>query len=181
MPFSLHHVPRLPGVSYPTSGTQGNPNTSCKAETNGVLSGASRQPNGAWTDRMDLGRKFLTSSTRAPVSGSLAGAVPAESTVSRVLSRTERDPTFPCFQFEVTKFRLRSTPAAFPRVPRETPSGLAHNTTAVCSRAFGKWRKDRLKRNVVSGSSPWIPATTSSSVHSEDGKYSKGAPSTDRP
>ena len=119
------------------------------------------QPMGACIERMVSGSSVSISFTSARVSGSLAGAVPGERTVSRDASSTERDGTAPAFQLDVAKLRFRSTPFALPRVPSDTPSGFAHSTKATLLKLCEKARRERLKRNVVSGSSPWMAATTS--------------------
>ena len=119
------------------------------------------QPMGACMERMVSGPRLSMSDVSASVSGSLAGAVPGESSVSRGASSTERDGTAWALQLEVAKLRLRSTPFALPRVPSVTPSGLAHSTKAMERKLLPKARRERLRRNVVSGSSPWMAATTS--------------------
>ena len=158
---SLHHVPRLPGVGYPISGFHGKLKASQRLCTAAVLSGASIQAIGACIERIVWGESVLIKLINAEISGSLAGAFPGEKDVSREASRIDRAKTGSAHQFEVGKFRLRSTPLALPRVPKVIPSGFAHSTKATDSNGCPKERSTRLKRNVVSGSSPWIPAITS--------------------
>ena len=159
---SLHHVPKLPGVGYPISGFHGRSNALCRRSTTGVNRGASMQPIGECTEITDSGCSRSTRETRERVSGSHPGDFPGEREVSRSASKMERESTGAASQFVVAKLRFRSTPSAFPRVPRATPSGLAHSTTAICSKFLSKARTARESRNVVSGSSPWIPASTRS-------------------
>ena len=122
---SLHHVPKLPGVGYPMSGFHGRSNALCRRSTTGVNRGASMQPIGECTEITDSGCSRSTRETRARVSGSHPGDFPGEREVSRSASRMERENTGAATQFVVAKLRFRSTPSAFPRVPRATPSGTS--------------------------------------------------------
>ena len=153
-PRSPHHVPKLPGVLYPMSGNQGKLNASITPSTSVVFCGASTQPIGACIASTLAGFSFSINATSACVSGSLSANAPGDKSVSRAASRIEREPTFSVEKFCVLKLRFKSTPLAFPRVPRETPSGLAHRINAIDSKGSSKARSTRLRRNVVSGSSP---------------------------
>ncbi len=143
------------------SGSHGRLNTPIKSSTRTVFCGASMQPIGACIERIDDGESFWINATRACVSGSLAAEFPGDKSVSRGASNTERDPTFSLEKFCVSKLRFKSTPFAFPRIPSVMPSGFTHKINAIESKLSSNARSARLKRNVVSGSSPWIPAITS--------------------
>ena len=59
------------------------------------------------------------------------------------------------------KFRLRSTPWAFPRVPRRQPSGLMLVTATISVPAGAPARTSRCTIALPAGSLPWIQPTTS--------------------
>ena len=154
IPRSPHHVPRLPGVLYPMSGTHFKLKVAISLSTSSVFCGASTHPIGACIERIDDGLNFSINATSACVSGSIPAIAPGDKSVSRGASKIEREPTFSVEKFCVLKLRFKSTPFAFPRVPRVMPSGLAHKINATESKLSSKARSTRLKRNVVSGSSP---------------------------
>jgi len=105
-------------------------------------------------ERISAGASLRIISIKAWVSGSLHGFLPGESSVILSLSRVALLRVISALQFAVGKLRFKSTPFALPRVPRETPSGFAHNIKAVFCKGSVKCLSALLKRNVVSGSSP---------------------------
>jgi hypothetical protein len=129
-----------------------------------------------------LGASELTRARRNLVSGSEAGSEPGLSSTLLGSSSNQQCKTGFGLQFVVGKFRLRSTPLAFARVPLAKPSGFAASVTAHRRRSGAKVRSAVESTVVVSGSSPWYPANIRDEIGSPGGRNtSNGAPETDVP